>query len=222
MNYLFCFSKKAFKQNRQLLKLRVKLSTLKNRKKRRELIAYTNQYKNTVRYKINLNQWFFNTNTLRSFFFRSYFNSTKTVKKLRASLFFKKKQILLWFFLKNRFYRYSRNFLKQYTKTGVLSSHFVHILSRKNLTYQTRSKYRSKVFNLSKYNNYMYKSVKYVCTYNQILNSLLYCFTTNHTKKHLWTDEDFGIKTSSWATSFLNFHDIPNKYLIKSTAHFVT
>lgn len=95
MNYLFCFSKRAFKQNRQLIKLRSKLNNLKNRKKRFELISYIKQYKNTIRYKINLNQWLFNCNTLQFFFLKSFFNKSKVLNLLKISKFLKKKQLTL-------------------------------------------------------------------------------------------------------------------------------
>jgi hypothetical protein len=76
-----------------------------------------------------------------------------------------------------------RFFLKRYTKIGFLSSHFVHILSKKNLTYQTRSKYRAHNYNLNGHSYNITRNIKQMIIYNHLLNALLYNFTANISKR---------------------------------------
>jgi len=203
MNYLFCFSKRAIKQNKQLQNFRLKLKTIKNKKRKHEVINYINMYKNTVRCKININQWQKNTENTKKLYLGSFFTKIKFVRKLKIARIYKKTQLLLWFFFKKKFNRFILRFLKKYRKIGFLSSHFVHILSKKNLTYQTRSKYRANIHNLNTYNFYVLYSVKQVCVYKQILNSLLYVFATNSSKQGIWRNENHQLQTSNWYNNYV-------------------
>jgi hypothetical protein len=56
MNALFCFSKRAFKQNKQQQKMKQWTQQARKSKKRVELIRYYTDYKNKISTKINLNQ----------------------------------------------------------------------------------------------------------------------------------------------------------------------
>lgn len=173
-------------------------------KKTLELIRYYNNYKNKVYSSINLNQWSHHTNNVHSFFLNSFFFEKKLMNKFYKHTKFGKKQIKMWFLFKNRYLKNLTKKLSHYPKTGVLSSHYVHILSRKNMTYQTRSKYRSKTANLNFFNYYFYFFTKFVYTYMYTLQSILYYFSTNSTQKSIWIDEDFYTHTTNWYSNTLN------------------
>jgi hypothetical protein len=56
MNYLFCFSKRAFKQNKQQLKLKKKPLNIKKSKKKLEIIQHLREYKRSIYIYVILNQ----------------------------------------------------------------------------------------------------------------------------------------------------------------------
>ena len=192
INYLFGFSKRAFKQNKQLLKYKLKNKYTRNKKKI-ELIRYTNMYKNSIFAKIVINQWNKNYKFLSVFFLKSHY----TVNK--------QKLLLFWFLFKNKYYSYLYRKIIKFHKTGMLSSHYVHALSIKNLTYQTRSKYRSKIVNNNFFSYYIYFFTKFIYLYTHGLNSNIYFYTSNVTKKNNWIDDNFYINTSTWLTNKINF-----------------
>jgi hypothetical protein len=66
----------------------------------------------------------------------------------------------------------------------VLSSHYAHILSRKNMTYQTRSKYRAKTLNLNFFNYYFYFFTKFLYAYAYTKDNLIYHVSTDPAKKN--------------------------------------
>lgn len=202
-NYLFAYSKRALKQGRQLKKIRKKLETLKTLKKRRELISYAVQYKNTIRYKFMINQWYKNILLLKGRFLTSYYFKKWTSQNLLNFTTSYERQLWFWFIFKNRFNRFTRRFFRKYLKAGFLSSHFVHIFSKKNAVYQVRSKYRSHTHNLNICSNYVYNNTKSLVTYNNLLKSLLYFFTMNTSKRSIWVDSDFNLITTSWEYSII-------------------
>ncbi len=207
-NYSFCFSKRAFKQNKQQQKIKQRLKNLRKSKKRTELIQYFVNYKNNISLKVSLNQWNKNNNKIVSFFLNSYYNT----KKQQALLYRKKpmynkttkKQFKIWLVFKNFFYKKLHAQLRAFPKTGILSSHYVHVLSRKNMTYQTRSKYRSKTLNLNFFNYYFYFFTKFMYTYVHSLNNQLYYFSTNVSHKNSWVDEDFYTNKTTWYDTTTN------------------
>jgi hypothetical protein len=87
-------------------------------------------------------------------------------------------------------------FLQKYSSLGILSSHFVHILSRKNLTYQVWSKYKSKTFNMTTHNAWIHNQIKYTIVYNQFLLNTLYFFTANPSLQSIYYDGTFNIQTT--------------------------
>lgn len=206
MQYLFCFSKKALKQNKQEVKLKklfIKLKKYKT-KKNIESITYFTNFKNKIMYNIKLNQWPKNNQKVIILFFKSYF-----VKKYILTFFkkinkYKKKLIFLWFLFKNKFYKELYNYLNNFLKIGYLSSHYVHILSRKNLMYQARLKYRSKHVKLNYFNYYVYNFTKFIYLYLYSLNTKLYFFTTNSIHKNIWLNDEFNICTSLWGYTINN------------------
>lgn len=201
---LFCFSKRAFKQSKQQRKTNNWIQNTRKSKKTLGLIKYYNQYKNNINTKINLNQWVKNDEKIILFFLKSYYFNKKLITKLTKYKKYSKKQLKLWVLFKNKFFKNLKNRLAHYPKTGVLSSHYVHILSRKNLTYQTRSKYRSKTPNLNFFNHYFYFFTKFIHMYVNSINTNLYYFSTNVTYKTIWVDEDFYTNTSEWHNNSLS------------------
>lgn len=183
-NYLFCFSKRAIKQSKQLPKFRSKLGNIQSKRRKAELIYYITKYKNMVRYKINLNQWHKNFDMLKRTYMFSFFTNARNWTTKPAYIKDLKPRLMLWFLFKYRFNKFMRFFLKRYTKIGFLSSHFVHILSKKNLTYQTRSKYRAHSYNLNGHSYNITLNMKKLFIYNQLLNNLLYNFTANISKRN--------------------------------------
>lgn len=204
MHYLFCFSKRAFKQNKQLLKIKQRRLNIKKLKKKAEIIYHLNNYKINIFTKVKINQLNKNRTKIIYLFLKSYFNTSK----VRSLIYIKKKkkniQLRFWLRFKNYFYKKLIKKLKKFPKTGMLSSQYVHVLSRKNLIYQTRSKYRSKVVTLNYFTNYIYMCTKFICIYLYNLNSFIYFFSSNSTYKNIWLDSDFCVTTSSWHTDTLN------------------
>jgi hypothetical protein len=56
MNYLFCFSKRAFKQNKQQLKIKQRRLNIKKSKKKLEIIQHLREYKHRIHINVTLNQ----------------------------------------------------------------------------------------------------------------------------------------------------------------------
>jgi hypothetical protein len=201
-NYLFCFSKRAIKQNKQLSKFRSKLSNIQSKRRRAELIDYVTKYKNMVRYKINLNQWHKSFDMLKHIYMFSFFTHPGNWSTKSNSIKDLKSRLMLWFLFKYKFNKFMRFFLKRYTKIGFLSSHFVHILSKKNLTYQTRSKYRAHNYNLNGHSYNITRNIKQMIIYNHLLNALLYNFTANISKRTNWYDDMYNFQTSEWSRAY--------------------
>lgn len=214
---IFCFSKRSFKQIKQQKKTTQWIKNSRKSKKTMELIRYYVNYKNKVRTQIYLNQWTKTNENLSYFFLKSYYLNKKILSKFYKKNKHANKQLKLWFLFKNAFLKTLKKRLYKYPKTGVLSSHYVHILSRKNITYQTRSKYRSKTSGLNFFNHYFYFCTKFLYTYVYALNSSVNYFSTNPVHKNIWVDEDFHTHTSDWQTNALslkkkNYVNITRRY----------
>jgi hypothetical protein len=107
------------------------------------------------------------------------------------------KNVYLWYKLTNLYYIDIINTLSNYPQTGMLSSHFVHFLSKKNIVYQTKSKYRSKIINMNSVYSYLYMYANILYLYLQLLNWNLYFFTANVSKQTLTTNSEFNTLRSN-------------------------
>ena len=79
----------------------------------------------------------------------------------------------------------------------MLSSHFVHFLLKKNISYQNRSKYKSDIFNMNANYYYIYTFTKMLSYYVKVSNTNLYFFTNNMSKKNEIIDADFNKSISN-------------------------
>ncbi len=140
--YLFCFSKRAFKQNRANSKYKANKKKFIRKSKLNKFAPRYKFYNRLIKNIVKMNQWNVNKKPLKYKFINSFFlqnNFFVGSKKYHFTFFFKLK---LWSIFKNRYNLFLKKFIVRYVHLGALSSHIVHALSRKNLTYQTRSKYR--------------------------------------------------------------------------------
>ena len=192
--YLFCFSKRAFRYNKLMLKF---LNKRNHRQlNQRNTTMSMNQYKNLIIQRIRVNQWILNNQRMHLFYKKSYFYTNNTLSK-----FTNKTKLILWFKFKNKFHRFFLIFLKNYTHLGILSSHFVHILSRKNLTYQVWSKYRARVFDINNTTKYTSTCTSLVSSYSWSILILLYSYNL-HPATVLYTQKPENVS--------LNLSDIGN------------
>lgn len=81
----------------------------------------------------------------------------------------------------------------KYQHTGIISSHYVHFLLRKNLTYQNRSKYRSKTTDMKCYNTYLHLYFTLLRNFATRKNANLYKLSNNLSKRSWYTTESFEI-----------------------------
>lgn len=87
--------------------------------------------------------------------------------------------------------------IPKYVNTGFLSSHFVHFLLTKNLSYQTRSKYKTDVKNMGLNYYYLYIYTKFLISYTHTLYSDLYFFTANIAQQTRDVDTEFNTTISN-------------------------
>lgn len=190
--YLFCFSKKFMKTQRRFLNL-VYIAKNAQTKKQKRRFKEIIKYKNTLKFKFFFNQWLFSKNKLHFFLKNAFFLEKKFYK---TSIFVK------WFLFKMRFHKKMLKKITNFSRTGIISSHYVHFFLRKNITYQSRSKYRASVFNanfIAYHNNItMFNILKYV----RILNNLLYFYTSNINKQNSWIDDKMELNMSNWTNIF--------------------
>jgi len=71
------------------------------------------------------------------------------------------------------------------------------MMANKNNTYQTRSKYKSKIFNIYPLGKYLSNESTKIIMYNFMLNKILYTFTSNASKKSYMVDESFTRQTNN-------------------------
>jgi len=193
INTLFCFSKRAIKYRKQL-------NNIKSfNKKTQQSIAVYKFYTNNL---IMYNQWLYNKSNVFALFLHSYYTHKNTLTKRLTNLTAFKWQIYIWYLLKNKYNIDLKKALHNYVKTGMLSSHFVHFLSKKNVTYQTRSKYRSKIFNMNPIYYYLYLYSNLLYTYLKVLDCSMYFFTANLSKNRVTVDDSFTTTISNW--NYLN------------------
>ena len=183
---LFCFSKRAVKYRTKLHR------PTKNSKQ--SLNLYKFYVNNLVRY----NQWTSNKRILRGLFINSFYTQQNTLTNVKYKGTFFNLQVCLWYKLMNTYKMNLNKSLIQYPKTGMLSSHFVHFLSKKNITYQTRSKYRAKIFNMNTIYHYLHAYTKLLYTYLHVLGWRLYFFTSNISKQRAVVDVNFNLNISNW------------------------
>lgn len=183
---LFCFSKRAIKYRKQLNK-GTKLSK-----------QTSNRYKFYINNLVLYNQWVANKYILRDLFANSFYIDKSLLTNIKCKKTYFNLQVYLWYKLMNTYKINLNKSLIQYPKTGMLSSHFVHFLSKKNITYQTRSKYRSKNFNMNPIYYYLYIYTNMLYVYLYLLDWKLYFFTCNISKQRVTTDIDFDINISNW------------------------
>lgn len=190
VNTLFCFSKRAIKYRKQLIKY-IKPSTFTKRSAQ-PLIFYKFYIISLVLY----NQWLSNKFLLQTLFLKSFYKRKNTINAVKEKTYFSK-QVYLWYKLNNIFHTNLSASLLKYPNTGMLSSHFVHFLAKKNVTYQTRSKYRAKIFNMNSIYYYVYVYSTILYSYLQLVDLKLYFFTSNISKQHTITDEHFNTSVSN-------------------------
>lgn len=196
INNIFSFSKRAIKQTKQFNSLI--RSGLSSRIK--GIIKETPMFNLFKFYSLNRKrkQWVHATLHLKTLFNRSYYLTNDNLNFFLKNTPLARKQLHIWFFFKNHFSKDLYLIIKNYPTLGILSSHFVHFISKKNVSYQNRSKYDSKIMNLSPVFMYVYLYALFVHKYTSLLNSNLYFFTSNLSKQSSWVDEDFGKHTSNW------------------------
>lgn len=205
VNTLFCFSKRSTKYKKQLNRIH------KINKKTKSLPKNLLLYKFYINNLIMYDQWLRTKTILHKLFLNSfYINKAKSINL--KSLFKKKKKVFtnffkkvyFWYKLKTLFHKNLLTSLSSYPDTGMLSSHFVHFLSKKNVVYQTRSKYRSKIVNMNYIYYYLYLYSKCLHWYLQTLDWNLYFFTSNPSKQRVLTDVNFNTNISNWNSNNQN------------------
>lgn len=140
-----------------------------------------------------MNQWNVNRTALKYKFINSFFyrnNFFINSKKYNSTVLFKLK---LWFTFKNHYSLFLRKFIFKYVRLGTLSSHFVRAILYKNLTYQTRSKYRPKLFSTHAFSEWVYNVVLYNNTYFSTIMYLLYSASLNPAQLSSYHDANFNI-----------------------------
>jgi hypothetical protein len=195
---LFSFSKKAVKQRKNCLRIKHASKLFRSKIRRKEFIDHVFNYSKATTARTLINQWNRDLQNLRRYFLNSFFYRNHITRR---------RSFVYWFRLKNIYNNNFYKFIKNFNKTGVLSSHFVHVLILKNLLYQNRSKYYSKTFNLNTINAYVYSCAKILQAVRFNTYGQVYFFTANVSKKNLWTDELFDIQTSNWTGFLKNVFD---------------
>jgi len=177
----------------------------------REINLYKSLIKGKIKIHIwNINQPSFRIKFINSFFLRFLFDK-KINKRTNNNLSLKLK---LYFIFKNKFKRFIKKFIRDYLKVRGLTSHFVHFLFCKNLTYQSWAKYNSKLFNMNYYNAFFYASAEHCTTYLRLLLSILYSFSANPSNRSIYYDEYLNIQFSS--RNLINIK--ANKYHLNSNS----
>jgi hypothetical protein len=198
METLFCFSKRAVKYKKQLINME------QHQYLDKKTIKSINLYKFYVTNLVLYNQWLYSKTPLYSLFLSSFYCDKTVLNNVNSDQNLIKKQMNIWYKLKNVYYSKLNSSLIKYPKTGMLSSHFVHFVAKKNVTYQARSKYRSKIFNMNSIYYYIYSYSSILYLYLQLLDYKLYFFTSNITKQRTTVDADFNITISNWTISKIN------------------
>ncbi len=211
--YLFCLSKRSFRQNKQNIYFSKKKKRAYKKKKFLEFLKSKKFYKRVIKSKLILKQWNLNRVIARIYFLQSFFYKTLSKNKLRKRLskllfkqnLIKRLQIKLWFFLKKRFSDFNNRAITRYPKLGIISSHATHVLSRKNISYQTITKYRSKMLSAGLYNGWIHVRTTYLNCYLSILYRALYFFMYNPANQTISYDKDFNLNiTENFKLNFYN------------------
>jgi len=115
---------------------------------------------------------------------------------------FRTKQLLMWYLFKHKYSRLTARKIKKFPQTGVLSSHFVHLVSKKNFTYQNWSKYKSRQLNMNRLRSYVYLCTTLMYSYIMTINTNMYFFTKSLDKYRMHVDEDFNTSLLPWYTVY--------------------
>ena len=110
--------------------------------------------------------------------------------------------------------RYNTILLKQilfYSLTGIISSHFIHFLLKKNLAYQAKSKYNSEIFNLIFCNTYIKLYATYLTTNVHTCAYNVYNMSISSNQPKVSLTENYLTKVS----------DVVNIITYKKTTHFI-
>lgn len=186
ISYLNFFSKRFIKQQKMVKKIKY-LKYLRTKKKKIETVNYFLQNKNLIFKKFKYNQLFSKKQAIHNLFLKSYFNKKKNTKGER---------LYFWYFFKNFYFNKLNNYLYKFFKRGIMSSHFVHFLIKKNFTYQTYSKYKAQLYDLN-YNLY-YNKCRLLYIYNIMLKNKIYHYTNDFSRVNFWVDTNFNYYYEPW------------------------
>lgn len=191
-----CFSKRSLKQ--QTLTFN---SYHFNSKFRNFIINSIETHSVFTRIFIRYNYWLFNKQHFNIFFLKSSFcriltdiSSSKKVSMYKA-----------WFIYKNVFLKKLLMYLHHYTNYGILSSHYVHFMVKKNLTYQIRSKYRTRIFNLVNNQVYIYLYSILLQSYSSVIYKTLHQFNLSFNLQSNSVTEDFTKITPIYYSNTLKY-----------------
>lgn len=193
---IFCFSKRAIKQKKQFQQY-LNSKTATQFKKNINLNQNLKLYKFYGLY-FKQHQWVKELNIIKGLFLNSYFLNHRSLVQLLSDKIPTHMQLYVWYRFKNRINKDLNLKIKAFPKLGMLSSHFVHFISKKNISYQNRSKYNAKIFNLNSIYLYIYIATIFLYNFIKLLNKNVYFFTNNLTKQSTWVDDEFSTITSNW------------------------
>lgn len=222
--YLFYFSKRRFRLNKQQIKYKKIRRARIKRRKFKEFVMLCSLYKRYIRRYYVRNQWNLNRQKIKIFFLSTFFFNLFTTLKLRKWKRNKKynycvrphHQLIAWFIFFNKFIKKTKRIIRKYPRIGTLSSNIVHVVSRKNITYQTRSKFRSKTFNMKHNTLWLYERSMALNVYTSLLLFSLYSFASNPKTRNIYRDKDFNITTSPVISNTLYNRTISNKIIYKN------
>lgn len=187
VKYLSFFSKRAIKAKKQIQRYQTALK--KKHRLSRESVHKLITHRRLILSTLYYNQWTLQSKKLKTFFINSYFK-----KKFRN----RRRIFQLWFSTRKRYNTTTYRFIRNYANKGIISSHFVHFLLVKNMVYQSRSKYKSKIYDTSAFSYYVYFCTKLIQMHSSNIQKNLFQFTSNFSKTNVRMNEDFTISVEGW------------------------
>lgn len=204
MNTIFGFSKRAVKQREYQNSLISKKVLKVNARIRESLAKGASTYKRYIIFSY-YQRWSNFYKNIGVFFRQSYYNKQRILDKTLLHSNYKSKQLYLFYKLRKKLTKPLYNKTTSLVKLGILSSHFVHFISKKNITYQSRSKYKSNINDANLLHNYIWLYTDFI---HKLVNTTLvstFFFTTNISIKQEMIDEDFNPIRSNWFSSGSHF-----------------